>query len=132
MTTMRAMTIAGAGGPEVLTPALIERPVRVSAEVLVKVVAAGVNPVDAKTGGGHCAVQFAAYVGARVIATSSQRDSGWLRELGAAEVVDYTAVRFEQQISDVDVVIDLIGNVTDDTATRSLQTMRPGGLMVNG
>jgi NADPH:quinone reductase-like Zn-dependent oxidoreductase len=241
MTTMRAMTIPGAGGREVLTLAQIERPVRVSAEVLVRVVAAGVNPVDAKTragkgafaaasfplvlgndfsgvvieapyeahplqpgtevygmgmvprmagayaeyltvsalsvvqkpsalshveaagvplaaltawgmvvetakahegqrmlihagagGVGHFAVQFAAYFGAHVIATSSQRNASWLRELGAAEVVDYTAAPFEQQVSDVDVVIDLIGNNTDDTATRSLQTLRPGGLIVNG
>jgi NADPH:quinone reductase-like Zn-dependent oxidoreductase len=30
-----------------------------------------------------------------------------------------------------DVVIDLIGNVADDTGTRSLQVVRPGGLIVN-
>ena len=32
---------------------------------------------------------------------------------------------------DVDVVIDLIGNVHDSTGTRSLQTLRPGGLIIN-
>ena len=36
MTTMRAMTMSGAGGPEVLTLSEIERPVRVSAELLVQ------------------------------------------------------------------------------------------------
>ncbi|MEO8094183.1 MAG: NADP-dependent oxidoreductase [Pseudolysinimonas sp.] len=239
---MRAMTIAGAGGPEVLTLAQIARPVRISAEVLVRVVAAGVNPVDAKTragkgafaavtefplvlgndfsgvvveaayeahplqpgvevygmgmvprmsgayaeyisvsslsvvrkpaalshveaaavplaamtawgmvvetakahdgqrilihagagGVGHFAVQFASYFGAYVIATSSQRNASWLRELGASEVIDYTAGRFEDQVHNVDAVIDLLGNVTDEVATRSLSTLRPGGLMVNG
>ena len=239
---MRAMTIPGAGGPEVFELARVERPVRVSAEVLVRVVAAGVNPVDAKTragkgafagiaafpailgndfsgvvvespyeahplqpgaevfgmamvprvggsyaeyvsvsslsvirrpaalshveaaavplaaltawgmvvetakahegqrmlihagasGVGHFAVQFAAYFGAQVIATASERNRNWLRELGASEVVDYTAERFEDRISDVDVVIDLIGNGVDDTATRSLGVLRPGGLIVNG
>lgn len=53
MTTMRAMTISGAGGPEVLSLSEVERPVRISSEVLVKVAAAGVNPIDAKTRAGR-------------------------------------------------------------------------------
>jgi NADPH:quinone reductase-like Zn-dependent oxidoreductase len=242
MTTMRAMTIPGAGDADVLALAEVERPVRVSAELLVRVVAAGVNPVDAKTrsgiglfaglagfpailgidfsgvvveapyeahplqpgtdvygmtsvprtdgsyaeyvsvnalsvirkpsdlshveaaavplaaltawgmvvetakahegqrilihagagGVGHFAVQFAAYFGAHVITTGSERNRGWLRELGAAEVIDYTTERFEERVADIDVVIDLIGNAADDTATRSLKVLRPGGLIVNG
>jgi NADPH:quinone reductase-like Zn-dependent oxidoreductase len=89
--------------------------------------------IHAGAGGvGHFAVQFASYFGAHVIATSSQRNASWLRELGASEVVDYTAAPFEQQVHDVDVVIDLIGNYSDDTATRSLSTLRQGGLIVNG
>lgn len=89
--------------------------------------------IHAGAGGvGHFAVQFAAYFGAHVIATASQPNASWLRELGAAEVIDYTATRFEEEVSDVDAVIDLIGNVADDTGTRSLRTMRPGGLLVNG
>ena len=242
MSTMRAITMSGAGGPEVLALAEVERPVRISAEVLVRVVAAGVNPVDAKTragkggfagisgfpailgndfsgvvvespydahplqpgaevygmtstprtggtyaeyvsvsamsviakpsalshveaaavplaaltawgmvvetakahegqrmlihagagGVGHFAVQFAAYFGAHVIATGSERNLAWLGELGASQVIDYTAERFEDRVADIDAVIDLIGNVTDDTATRSLAVLRPGGLIVNG
>lgn len=239
---MRAMAMTHAGGPEVLTLTEVERPVRVNAELLVHVVAAGVNPIDAKTrsgkgafggitsfpvvlgndfsgiveeapyeshplqpgtevygmgmvprlsgayaeyltvntlsvvkkpaalshveaaavplaamtawgmvvetakahegqrmlihagagGVGHFAVQFAAYFGAHVIATGSARNASWLRELGAAEVVDYSAVRFEEVLDPVDAVIDLIGNVTDDTGSRSLRVLRPGGLIVNG
>ncbi|MEO5534027.1 MAG: alcohol dehydrogenase catalytic domain-containing protein, partial [Pseudolysinimonas sp.] len=52
MTTMRAMAMTQAGGPEVLTLADVERPVRVNAELLIRVVAAGVNPIDAKTRSG--------------------------------------------------------------------------------
>ena len=52
MSTMRAMTMSGAGGPDVLSMSEIERPVRISSEVLVRVVAAGVNPIDAKTRAG--------------------------------------------------------------------------------
>jgi NADPH:quinone reductase-like Zn-dependent oxidoreductase len=242
MTTMRAMTIPGAGGPDVLAMAEIERPIRISSEVLVEVVAAGVNPIDAKTragrgpfaaigsfpavlgndfsgvvveapyaahplqpgtevygmvavprlsgayaeylsvpelsvipkpsalshieaagvpvaaltawgmvvqtakahegqrmlihagagGVGHFAVQFAAYFGAHVIATGSAGSTSWLRELGASEVIDYATTRFEDAVGDVDAVIDLIGNVKDDTASRSLTVLRQGGLIVNG
>jgi NADPH:quinone reductase-like Zn-dependent oxidoreductase len=242
MATMRAMAMTQAGGPEVLALTDVDRPVRVNAELIVRVVAAGINPIDAKTragkgafpgitafpvvlgndfsgiveeapyeahplqpgtevygmgmvprmsgayaeyltvnalsvvkkpsllshveaaavplaaltawgmvvetakahegqrmlihagagGVGHFAVQFGAYFGAHVIATGSARNASWLRELGAAEVVDYTAERFDEVLDPVDSVIDLIGNVSDDTGTRSLRVTRPGGLIVNG
>lgn len=238
---MRAMVIDATGGPEVLHSAEIPRPSRVNSEVLVRVVAAGINPIDAKTragrgvsgaianwpavlgydfsgvvvdaaweghplqpgtevfgmaavprysgsyaeyvsastlsviqkpsdlshveaagvplaaltawgmvvdvakahegqrmlihagsgGVGHFAVQFASYFGAHVIATGSTRNGAWLRELGATEVLDYTSTRFDETLSGIDVVIDLVGNVHDDTGTRSLAVLRPGGLIVN-
>ena len=46
-------------------------------------------------------------------------------------VFDYASERFDERVTDVDVVIDLIGNVKDDTGTRSLSVLRPGGLLVN-
>lgn len=86
--------------------------------------------IHAGAGGvGHFAVQFAAYFGAHVVATSSSRNLGWLRELGAAETVDYTTGRFEAAIDPVDAVIDLIGD-RDDVGSRSLDVLRPGGLLV--
>ena len=240
--TMRASVMSGIGGPEMLAIAEVPTPTRVNDEVLVKVAAAGVNPIDAKTRAGrgvssaissypcilgfdfagvvvespyaghplnvgdevfgmtsvprgagsyaeyvsvsslqltrapkslslaeaagvplaaltawglvvdlakahegqrmlihaaaggvcHFAVQFAAYFGARVAATGSTRNQGWLRELGASTVIDYSAVAFEDQVSDLDVVIDLVGNVHADTGSRSLSTLRPGGLIING
>jgi NADPH:quinone reductase-like Zn-dependent oxidoreductase len=241
MTTMRAITMATTGGPEVLGISEVERPNKVNAEFLVKVIAAGVNPIDAKTrsgkgvsgeiknypaiigqdfsgiviespyeahpikpgdevygmvmvprfggcyaeyvtvsslsltkkptsishveaagvplaaltawgmvvevakahegqrilihagagGVGHFAVQFASYFGAHVIATGSERNQGWLRELGASEVIDYGSTRFEDHLADVDVVIDMIGNVSDNTGSRSLTVIRRGGLLIN-
>jgi len=241
MTTMRAIVIDSTGGPEVLRLDEIPRPNKVNSEFLIKVVAAGVNPIDAKTrsgkgvsaaipsypavlgndfsgivvetpyeahpikvgdevygmvpvprasgsyaeyvaasslsiarkpkalshveaagvplaaltawgmvveiakahegqrilihagagGVGHFAVQFARFFGAYVIATGSSRNSGWLKELGAHEAIDYSTSRFEDVVSNVDVVIDLVGNVHDDTGTRSLSVIRPGGLIVN-
>lgn len=241
MTMMRAVVIDRTGDPDELRIGQVPRPAKVNAELLVRVVAAGVNPIDAKTragrgvsaaiagwpavlgydfsgvvveapyeshplqpgtevfgmtmapryggsyaeyvavstlsvcrkparlshveaaaiplaaltawgmvvdvakahegqrmlihagagGVGHFAVQFASYFGAHVIATGSTANVGWLRELGAAEVVDYTTTRFDEVLSGVDAVIDLIGNVHDATGIRSLTTMRPGGLIVN-
>ena len=88
--------------------------------------------IHAASGGvGHFAVQFAAYFGAHVIATGSAANHSWLRSLGAAEVIDYSTTRFEDAVSDVDAVIDLIGNVHDNTGTRSLSVLRQGGLLVN-
>jgi NADPH:quinone reductase-like Zn-dependent oxidoreductase len=46
---VRAVQVTRFGGPEVLQVAEVERPSPISTEVLVRVVAAGVNPVDAKT-----------------------------------------------------------------------------------
>ena len=44
------------------------------------------------------------------------------------EVIDYTTTRFETAVSDVDVVVDLVG--TRDYGLRSLTVLRPGGLYV--
>jgi NADPH:quinone reductase-like Zn-dependent oxidoreductase len=66
-----------------------------------------------------------------VIATGSESNLEWLRELGAAEVIDYRSTRFDEVLRDLDVVIDLIGNVHDETGRRSLDVLRPGGLIIN-
>ncbi|MFO7689921.1 MAG: NADP-dependent oxidoreductase [Cryobacterium sp.] len=88
--------------------------------------------IHAGSGGvGHFAVQFAHAMGAHVTATGSTRNLDFLRELGADDVFDYTAGRFEEHLSGFDTVIDLVGNVHDNTGTRSLAVLRPGGLLVN-
>ncbi|GAA1464855.1 NADP-dependent oxidoreductase [Microbacterium thalassium] len=87
--------------------------------------------IHAGSGGvGHFAVQFAAYFGAHVTATASGRNASWLRELGANVVIDYTTTKFDEVLSGMDVVIDLVGNAIDDTGTRSLSVLRPGGIYV--
>lgn len=88
--------------------------------------------IHAGSGGvGHFAVQLAHHRGAHVIATGSARNLDFLRQLGADEVIDYSTVRFDDVVSDVDAVIDLIGNVHDITGSRSLRVLRPGGILVN-
>ena len=238
---MRATVMTGPGGPDVLVPQTIERVTPAIGEVLVRVAAAGVNPIDAKTragrgvsslitsypavlgvdfvgtvvqpafnahpfqpgdtvygmvsvprlsgsyaeylsvpavaiapapkslniievgavpcaaltawgcifsvgkvqpgqrvlihagagGVGHFAVQFARIAGAHVVTTASAVNTDWLRELGADEVIDYRSERFDEATSDIDVVVDLIGNVSDNTGTRSLTVMKPGGLLIS-
>ncbi|MFI6443843.1 NADP-dependent oxidoreductase [Kitasatospora sp. NPDC050543] len=97
---------------------------------------AGVRPgqrvlIHAAAGGvGHFAVQFARHLGAYVIGTASSGRHDWLTALGADELIDYTAVRFEEAVRDVDVVIDLVGDEHHGTSTRSLEVLRPGGLLV--
>lgn len=87
--------------------------------------------IHAGSGGvGHFAVQLAAYFGAHVTATGSARNLPWLRDLGASVVIDYATTRFEDLVGEVDVVIDLVGNVHDDTGSRSLSVLRRGGLYV--
>ncbi|WP_423918778.1 NADP-dependent oxidoreductase [Frigoribacterium sp. 2-23] len=86
--------------------------------------------IHAGAGGvGHLAVQFASYFGAHVIATGSHRNSGWLRELGAAEVVDYCSADFERTVRDVDVVVNLVDDV--EVAARSFGVLRPSGMVVH-
>ncbi|GLY28977.1 NADPH:quinone reductase [Kineosporia sp. NBRC 101731] len=88
--------------------------------------------ITAGAGGvGHLAVQIARSLGAEVITTASERNHAWLKELGATTVIDYNAVRFEDEVADLDVVIDLAGEAQDRTSTRSLKTLRPGGLLVS-
>ncbi|MDQ6750663.1 MAG: NADP-dependent oxidoreductase [Actinomycetota bacterium] len=87
--------------------------------------------ITAAAGGvGHLAVQVAKHLGAYVIGTASRRNHEWLAALGADEQIDYTAVRFEEAVDDVDVVIDLVGDAHDSTSTRSLAVLRDGGLLV--
>ncbi|MBE1491147.1 NADP-dependent oxidoreductase [Plantactinospora soyae] len=87
--------------------------------------------VHAAAGGvGHLAVQIAKRMGAHVIAAARAANHDWLRDLGADELIDYTKEPFEEAVSDIDVVLDLVGDAADRTSTRSLDTLRPGGLII--
>lgn len=79
-------------------------------------------------GVGSIAVQLAALQGGRVIATASESDADELRQLGAAEVIDYKNQRFEAVVTDVDAVVDLVGG---DTLARSTTVVKPGGHIVS-
>lgn len=85
--------------------------------------------IHAASGGvGHVAVQIAKAHGAYVIGTASAKNNPFLTELGVDEAIDYRSVDFAEVVRDVDIVLDTIGG---DYQWRSLQTLRPGGIMVS-
>src|SRR5262249_21619695 len=53
---------------------------------------------------------------------------GYVRELGADQVIDYQARRFEQEVREVDVVLDTVGG---DTQERSWQALKRGGFLAS-
>ena len=79
-------------------------------------------------GVGVFAVQLARWAGAQVIATASQRNRDFLRELGADGIIDYTTTRFEEVVQGVAFVFDTVGG---DTLHRSWQVVKPGGVLVS-
>ena len=79
-------------------------------------------------GVGTFAVQLASWAGAFVIGTASAEKADFIRELGAHQAIDYRITRFEDAVSDVDVVLDTIGA---DTLARSYDVVRKGGIVVS-
>jgi NADPH:quinone reductase-like Zn-dependent oxidoreductase len=78
-------------------------------------------------GVGTFAVQFAKWKGAHVIGTASEKNAEFLKSIGADEVIDYKNQRFEDLVSNMDVVLDTVGG---DTFERSWGVLKPGGFLV--
>jgi NADPH:quinone reductase-like Zn-dependent oxidoreductase len=76
---------------------------------------------------GGFAVQLAHLRAIRVTATAGANNLDFVRDLGADEVIDYRAMRFEENVHDVDAVFDTVGG---DTLRRSWGVLRPGGRLV--
>jgi NADPH:quinone reductase-like Zn-dependent oxidoreductase len=85
--------------------------------------------IHAGAGGvGSFAIQFARAAGAIITTTTSAANTGYVRALGADEVIDYRAQNFGDVGRNFDAVIDLIGGETQE---RSYAVLRPGGVLVN-
>ncbi|WP_367320632.1 NADP-dependent oxidoreductase [Streptomyces sp. HUAS ZL42] len=85
--------------------------------------------IHAAAGGvGHAAVQLAKAEGAYVVGTARADKHGFLHDLGADEVIDYTTADFAAEVLDIDVALDLVGG---DYGPRTLNTLRPNGLLVS-
>jgi NADPH:quinone reductase-like Zn-dependent oxidoreductase len=85
--------------------------------------------IHAGSGGvGHFAVQLAKWKGAYVFATASPKNQDLLRKLCVDEPIDYTQQRFENVARNIDIVLDTIG---DDTQERSWSVLNKGGVLVS-
>lgn len=77
---------------------------------------------------GAYAVQLARQAGLHVIATAASSDLDYVKQLGAERVLDYRNDRLENSVSGVDVVLDTVGG---DAQQRSLEVLKPGGILVS-
>jgi NADPH:quinone reductase-like Zn-dependent oxidoreductase len=78
-------------------------------------------------GVGTFAVQFAHRRGAHVFATCSREKADLVRGLGADRVIDYSSVRFQDELGGLDVVLDTVGG---EVLENSWKVLRPGGSLV--
>lgn len=79
-------------------------------------------------GVGSYAVQLAKWLGAETLATASSVNAGFVKELGADRVIDYTRSRFENLVSDVDVVLDTVGG---EVLSRSWKVLARSGILLS-
>jgi NADPH:quinone reductase-like Zn-dependent oxidoreductase len=70
------------------------------------------------------AIQLAKYIGARVITTTSAANVGYVRGLGADEVIDYNATDFTKVVRNCDAVFDTVGG---EGAQKSFAVLKAGG-----
>lgn len=85
--------------------------------------------IHAGSGGvGSLAIQLAKSRGAYVVATTSGRNSAFVKSLGADEVIDYKTQKFQAVVKDVDLVFDTLGGEVQEV---SWSTLKPGGILVS-
>lgn len=85
--------------------------------------------IHAGSGGvGSLAIQLAKSRGAYVIATTSGRNSDFVKSLGADEVIDYKTQKFQAVVKDVDLVFDTLGGEVQEA---SWSVLKPGGILVS-
>jgi NADPH:quinone reductase-like Zn-dependent oxidoreductase len=77
---------------------------------------------------GAYAVQFAKGAAREVIATALPDDMRYVQSLGADRVIDNLATRFDEVLSDVEVVLDTVGGKIQE---RSFSVLKPGGVLVS-
>jgi NADPH:quinone reductase-like Zn-dependent oxidoreductase len=91
--------------------------------------------VNGASGGvGQFAVQFAANLGARVLATGPTGLTEHLRDLGAEQVIDFAAAPTADQVlarhpDGIDAVLDLVS--TAGNAGPLVEVLRPGGIFLS-
>ena len=85
--------------------------------------------IHAGSGGvGTLAIQIAKYFGAIVATTTSSKNTEFVKSLGADLIIDYTTQSFVDELSDYDLVIDMIGG---DTLANSFKVLKKGGTLIS-
>ena len=79
-------------------------------------------------GVGTIALQMAKAIGAYVIGTASGKGLDLIKKLGADELIDYKSQDFSTLVSDVDVVVDLVGG---ETQAKSFEILKKGGKLLS-
>ena len=79
-------------------------------------------------GVGHFAIQIAKAKGAWVATTCSGEDLDFVRSLGADQAIDYKTEKFEDRVSDIDLVYDLVAGETQE---RSFKVLKHGGALIS-
>ena len=84
--------------------------------------------IHAAAGGvGHLAVQLAKLKKAYVIGTASEKNRDFLRTLGLDQWIDYHKSKFDELLSQLDVVFDGVGG---EVMRRSLSVIKPHGHLI--
>jgi NADPH:quinone reductase-like Zn-dependent oxidoreductase len=81
----------------------------------------------ASGGVGHYATQIAKHFKAHVIGTSSEKNKDFVLQNGADQHIDYTKTDFENEVSDIDLVLN---SISDEINNRSINVVKPGGKIV--
>ena len=79
-------------------------------------------------GVGTLAIQMAKHLGAEVATTTSAINFDLVKNLGADVVIDYKTQKFEEELSDYDLVLDMMGG---ETLEKSFKVLKKGGFLVS-
>lgn len=81
---------------------------------------------------GNLALQFAKAKGAYVIGTASAHNADFLKQLGADEVIDYNTQKFEDVVSEMDIIFNATptASVDEQLRLRSVPVLKEGGIFV--
>lgn len=85
--------------------------------------------IHAGSGGvGTLAIQIAKHFGATVTTTTSSKNTELVKSLGADLIIDYSTQSFEDELSDYDLVFDMIGG---DVLAKSFKVLKKGGTLIS-
>jgi len=86
--------------------------------------------IQAGSGGvGTFAIQLAKHLGAFVASTTSTKNTGFVKELGADLIIDYKTEDFETRLKDYDLVLH--SNRDPKVLEKSLRILKPGGQLIS-